>query len=110
MSHAYSILAAFSMTDASDVVHKCLLVRNPWGVCYYNGAWNKDDANWTDALVAQVPFGTDVRTAQAAEGLFVMPVSFLIGSDCVSDYQIGHERSSEGYGDRWYDQENAVDA
>lgn len=55
-SHAYSILAAFSMTDASGVVHKCLLVRNPWGEVYYNQEWSKDDAAWTDDLVAQVPW------------------------------------------------------
>ena len=35
-SHAYSILAAFTMTDASRVPHRCLLIRNPWGVAYYN--------------------------------------------------------------------------
>ena len=35
-SHAYSILAAFTMTDASGVAHKCYLIRNPWGVAYYN--------------------------------------------------------------------------
>lgn len=62
------------MTDASGTVHKCLLMRNPWGTCYYNQDWNKDDPNWTDALVAQVPFGVDVRTQQATEGLFVVPI------------------------------------
>lgn len=36
MSHAYTILAAFQMTDASGVAHKCYLIRNPWGVTYYN--------------------------------------------------------------------------
>lgn len=38
-----------------------------------------------------------------------MPTSLLIGSDCVADVQVGHERSSEGYADRWYDQENAAE-
>jgi hypothetical protein len=52
MSHAYSVLAAFTMTDASRVSHKCLLIRNPWGVAYYNQEWNKDDTAWTDDLVA----------------------------------------------------------
>lgn len=62
MSHAYSITAAFTMTDASGVAHKCILARNPWGVAYYNQEWNKNDAAWTDALVAQVPYQVDVRT------------------------------------------------
>ena len=30
-SHAYSIISAFTMTDASSVEHKMLLMRNPWG-------------------------------------------------------------------------------
>ena len=52
MSHAYSILAAFNMTDSSNVVHKMFLMRNPWGSAYYSEKWHKDDGNWTDALVA----------------------------------------------------------
>jgi len=79
------------MTDASNVVHKCVLVRNPWGVAYYNKEWNKDDPNWTDALVAQVPMGVDPRTDQATMGVFVVPVSRLKnGQACFSDYEIAH--------------------
>ena len=50
-SHAYSILAAFNMTDSSGTLHKCLLMRNPWGQANYNGTWNKNDPNWTADLV-----------------------------------------------------------
>jgi hypothetical protein len=50
--HAYSLQAPFEMTDASGTVHKVLLIRNPWGTSGYSGTWNKDDSNWTDALVA----------------------------------------------------------
>ena len=39
-----------------------------------------------------------------------MPIKYFIGSDCIADVEVGHERSSEGYADQWYDQENAVDA
>ena len=56
MSHAYSILAAFKMTDAGGTEHKCLLMRNPWGESNYNQTWSKDDSSWTDALVNQVPW------------------------------------------------------
>lgn len=75
MSHAYTIISAFSMTDASGVAHKCLVVRNPWGVSYYNGAWNYNDNNWTDDLVAQVPLGIDPRIDQTSRGIFVLPIN-----------------------------------
>lgn len=29
--HAYTILAAFNMTDAAGTVYSSLLIRNPWG-------------------------------------------------------------------------------
>jgi len=35
-SHAYSILAAFVLTDANGLEHKVFLMRNPWGKTYYN--------------------------------------------------------------------------
>jgi hypothetical protein len=86
MSHAYSILAAFEMTDASGTVHKCLLIRNPWGVAYYTGNWHKTDTRWTDALAAQVPLGIDPRTDQASQGVFVVSTAEMIGSDCFADF------------------------
>mmetsp|Transcript_214 Transcript_214/g.384 ORF Transcript_214/g.384 Transcript_214/m.384 type:complete len:100 (+) Transcript_214:909-1208(+) len=79
MSHAYSILEPFTMTDASGVAHKCLLIRNPWGTANYSTTWSKDDTNWTDELVAQVPMGVDPRTDQALYGVFVVPLE-LFGS------------------------------
>jgi len=63
MSHAYSLISAFTMTDADGTAHDVLMFRNPWGEAGYTGTWSKDDPNWTDALVAQVPFEVDVRTA-----------------------------------------------
>ena len=45
--HAYSMISAFTMTDASGTIHKMILMRNPWGTTYYSGTWNKDDSNWT---------------------------------------------------------------
>jgi len=51
--HAYSILAAFNMTDAKGTVHSVYLIRNPWGHDYkYNQTWNSTDPKWTNALVA----------------------------------------------------------
>lgn len=109
MSHAYSILAAFTMTDASGTAHKCYMIRNPWGTAGYTGTWNKDDTDWTDALVAQVPFGVDPRTAQASDGIFIVPNTIFIGDNCFDGYQIGHYRDGEGYSNKWIDNENSVD-
>jgi hypothetical protein len=89
-SHAYSILAVFIMTDANNISHKCLLMRNPWGTSHYKLQWSKDDPNWTDDLVSQVPWQVDVRTQQEEAGLFVVPIQILKGTDCFSDYQIAH--------------------
>ena len=52
MSHAYTIVAVFEMTDANGVAHKCVLVRNPWGSNGYSYTWHRGDANWTAALIA----------------------------------------------------------
>ena len=52
MSHAYAILAAYEMKDASNNVYKMLLMRNPWGTTQYSAPWHKGDSKWTDALVA----------------------------------------------------------
>lgn len=83
------------------------MFRNPWGTTTYNGPWSKDDNRWNDQLVSQVPFGVDVRTAQEAEGVFVIPIDLLIGSrNCFDNYQIAHQRASEGYKVTWYDEDN----
>lgn len=50
--HAYSLLSAFTMTDADSVDHNMMMIRNPWGITYYSHTWNADDTNWTDELVA----------------------------------------------------------
>lgn len=109
-AHAYSILETFTMTDTSSVAHKMLLVRNPWGVTYYTGAWHKGDTNWTNALVAQVPLGIDPRTSDQ-QGIFAIPMSTFgnSGIDCIENYEIAHMRDSEGYKASWYDAENMDD-
>ena len=52
MSHVYSLITHFEMTDKYGTKHKMLLVRNPWATNGYNYLWGPDDSNWTDALVA----------------------------------------------------------
>lgn len=52
MSHAYSIISVFTMTDAEGEEHKALLIRNPWGSNGYSWHWKHNDPKWTDELVA----------------------------------------------------------
>jgi len=47
MSHAYSILAPFTMTLADGTPIKMLLIRNPWGTSYYSSDWKASDSRWT---------------------------------------------------------------
>lgn len=109
MSHAYSVIAAFAMTDSAGTEHKMIMARNPWGSTYYNQTWSKDDPNWTAALVAQVPHNVDPRTDQAGRGIMTVPIEKWIGSTCFSGYKIGHMRDKEGYNDKVYDHEGAPD-
>lgn len=36
MGHAYSLIAAFELKTGSTVDHRVYMLRNPWGVTYYN--------------------------------------------------------------------------
>lgn len=100
--HAYSILTTFTM-DTYDMV----MLRNPWGITYYTGTWYKSDSNWTDDLVAQVPWSVDPRTSDS-DGIFVMEISDFVntGINCLTNFEISHVRASEGYTDAVYDMED----
>merc|ERR1719498_1291578 len=105
MSHAYTIIAAFEMTDANNTVHKMLLVRNPWSSTGYSYDWHKGDTRWTAALAAQVPYGFDpMNTNNAESGLFVAPIEALLNGHCFDMYDIGHLRDDEGFVETWYDE------
>jgi hypothetical protein len=59
------------MTDALGKVHSMFMIRNTLGFANnYNQTWNPTDPNWTNALVAQVPFGADPRKSQITGGVF----------------------------------------
>jgi hypothetical protein len=91
--HAYSILSAFNMTDATGKVHSVYMIRNPWGLENgYNQSWKATDPNWTDALVKQVPLGVDPRKVQGSDGVFIVKMELL--SPCFAWYYIGHLRDS----------------
>lgn len=103
-SHAYSLITAFTMTDSSNTSHDMLMFRNPWGTTTYGGQWAWHDPNWTDELVAQVPYGLDPRTEGPADGIFVMPKENIIwDSGCIMDVGVAHYRDGEGYTDDWFD-------
>ena len=66
------------MTDALGKVHSMFMIRNSWGsASNYNKTWNATDPNWTNALVAQVPFGVDPRKPQITNGVLCLIVRFL---------------------------------
>lgn len=104
--HAYSILTTFTMTSGSTD-YDMVMLRNPWGVTYYSGTWDYDDANWTDDLVTYVPWSIDPRTSNT-DGIFVMEISDFVntGINCINDFQISHYRESEGYSDDIFDKED----
>ncbi len=114
MSHAYSILGAFTIDHVDGSSERALLIRNPWGTANYNGPLSKDDSLWTNDLVQQVPLNVDPRTDQEAYGMFVVPFTRFVqqddpSDDCFSDLQIGHLRDDEGYSNDWYDLEDIED-
>lgn len=86
-SHAYSVLSTFTMTDGSGTEHNMILMRNPWGITYYNGLWNDEDSNWTQDLIDQVPWGID-PTTQAGDGFFTMDIATFNDFDnlCLDSY------------------------
>lgn len=63
-AHAYSLIAAFELKTGGTVDHKLYMIRNPWGISYYNQTWNeKDTTSWTSAYRSQVPHGIDPLTS-----------------------------------------------
>lgn len=48
--HAYSLLGAYIVKDASNKTHRLIKLRNPWGFDVYTGAWNDTSALWTTSL------------------------------------------------------------
>ena len=58
-----------------------VLMRNPWSSTGYSWDWHKDDTRWTDALIAQVPYGFNPRdTDKTTSGLFVAPMTAFLNA------------------------------
>ena len=79
-----------------------MLVRNPWALNGYNDRWSKNDAAWTDELVAQIPHDFDPRVDES--GLFVTPIESMEWGRCFDAYSLAHNRADEGFVEVWYDQ------
>eukprot|EP00355_Strombidium_rassoulzadegani_P005559 CAMPEP_0168620598 /NCGR_PEP_ID=MMETSP0449_2-20121227/7231_1 /TAXON_ID=1082188 /ORGANISM="Strombidium rassoulzadegani, Strain ras09" /LENGTH=232 /DNA_ID=CAMNT_0008661631 /DNA_START=347 /DNA_END=1046 /DNA_ORIENTATION=- len=78
-NHAFPILSVFSLddTDSNTVLHRLYMMRNPWGRTEYNHTWSKDDPNWSQEFIEQVPFGVDPRTAHEHGIFFIEAGDFL---------------------------------
>ena len=90
-SHAYSLIGAFTMTDANGNDHDMVMVRNPWGMSTYTGDWNAEDSSWTQDLIDQVPHNIDPTASAADDGIFVAPKEYLRSSyKCMDEISIVH--------------------
>jgi hypothetical protein len=96
MSHAYSVLHAFTIGNEN-----MLMIRNPWGTADYTGPWRESDAKWTPEAKALVPLGIDPTTSCKSDGIFFVPMASF--KQCFEAYAIAHTRDSEGYTNDWYD-------
>ena len=102
-SHAYSLIAAFELKTSDTVDHKLYMMRNPWGISYFNQTWRSTDtSSWSSDYRSQVPHGVDPLTSQDEGIFFVSHNDFLT---CFYDFQIAHYRDNDGYTDDWYDKE-----
>ena len=104
MSHAYTILGAFTITESSTTWN-LLLARNPWGSTYYSGDWKHNDSRWTTANKARVPYNLGDDVVANTNGLFVIPIEKLINNICFDGIDIA--LSDSGYSNSRYDYENA---
>jgi hypothetical protein len=50
--HAYSVISVFELKTGVTVDHKMYMVRNPWGITYYNGNFKSTDSKWTDDYIS----------------------------------------------------------
>ena len=81
-------------------------MRNPWAIHFYSWKWNHDDSDWTDELVAQIPFDFDPRAQDADEtGLFIAPIEAFQNNEdvgyCFDAIYVGHVRDE--FKQTWYD-------
>ena len=81
------------------------MVRNPWGITYYNKSGNENDTFWNSYTVAQVPHGIDPRTS-SKDGIFMFDMSLLDDSydECLAEFQVAHYRKN--FYTTWYDVED----
>mmetsp|Transcript_14015 Transcript_14015/g.23811 ORF Transcript_14015/g.23811 Transcript_14015/m.23811 type:complete len:225 (+) Transcript_14015:520-1194(+) len=102
-NHVYQVISTFELLSSSGVPeHKMYMLRNPWSSTAYSGPWSKDDAQWTQDYIDQVPLGVDPRVANE-QGIFIIEHDLFLRM--FELFEIGHYRDGEGYTDDWYDKE-----
>jgi hypothetical protein len=70
---AYVVIKTFVGKDGGNNNVNLVLMRDPVGSSGYTGAWKHDDALWTTANKALVPYGVDpTATAWRNKGFFVV--------------------------------------
>lgn len=63
--HSYTILGAYTLSNGV----KLFKMRNPWSEEGYDGPWNDNDSQWTDAFRQEVG-----GHKSANDGVFFIPV------------------------------------
>lgn len=55
--HAYTLINCCEVTlDDGVTTERLCLIRNPWGRHEWNGKWSDSSPEWTESVIAQVPF------------------------------------------------------
>ena len=81
--HAYTILGPVELSNGQRLVK----LRNPWGKEKYTGPWSdSDDANWTDALRAEVGLALDHD-----DGIFFMPLDLFMEAYQALDVNLNND-------------------
>lgn len=54
--HAYTLIHTCEVTLDDGSTERLCLIRNPWGRHEWKGAWSDGSAEWSQSIIAQVPF------------------------------------------------------
>ena len=85
-----------------------ILLQDVWMNSNYQGVFDSKDSYWElEMFRNQTPSGIDPRFSHQ-QGLFVMPVSALERSACLSEIQVLHDRRHQGYRSSWFNAENVT--
>jgi hypothetical protein len=111
INYSFALLAAFKAVDSSNVEHSFFMLYDPKGrnvnLSTFTGRFSggqSSDSVLSDNMAEAS--GQDLSTLEA-RGLFFIEKDEL--SSCFLEYAIAHERSSDGYFQRWIDVEGVTE-